>query len=89
MDNYSNAWMRIKSLECPTSDLQERIQEILADYDIADESDILIARAKNYDREGLQAYKIDLVNHSGSAKIILTKSGTEDYVVKVFDVLDE
>lgn len=88
MDNYDNAYVRIKSLECPTGDLQERIQEILSIYDVADKNDIIITREKSSDHDGMQAFRIDFANEKEQSKIVLAKSGAEDYVSKVFDVID-
>lgn len=88
MENYSNALARIKSLECPTGGLEERMQEILSLYNVADENSIKITRDKRYDREGAQGYRIVFTNQEEPAKIILAKSGAEDYVVKVIDVID-
>lgn len=87
MENYNEAFTRLKSLECPAGYLEERVQELLSIYDIADEN-TSITRDKSYDREGLEAYRIKFA-HQAQSKIVLAKSGTEDYVVRVVDILDE
>jgi predicted Zn-dependent protease len=84
--SYESALEKIQKLECPTGDLEERIMEILTDYHVAQEDEIEIARRKEYDRGGAQAYQIQFDQYEGNAIIVLARSGADDYVARVTDV---
>lgn len=77
---------RIKSLECPTGDVEYRIADILDDYGIANRNEVSINRIESLDRDGAQAYITNVSDRGGKSIVILAKSGLDDYVAKVVDV---
>ncbi|MFL0250916.1 hypothetical protein ACJDT4_10830 [Clostridium neuense] len=85
MNKINEAIHRIKELECPTGNLENRVEEILEDYRVANRDEISVKRDKYLDKGDSQAY---LVKISGQNQpiIVLAKSGYDDYVAKVTDV---
>lgn len=85
MNKIDEAINRIKDLECPTGNLENRVEEILEDYRVANKEEISVKRNKNLDKNDSQAY---LVKISGQNQpiVVLAKSGYDDYVAKVTDV---
>lgn len=85
MESLENAVERIKRLECPTGEVENRIAGILDDYGVAGKNEIRVKRNSVYDREDAQAYTIDLSGEEGRSVVVLAKSGMDDYVAKVVD----
>lgn len=85
MDNLNEAFNRIRVLECPTGDLENRVAGILGDYGIVNGSSMNIDRASSLDREDAQAYVVKIVD-DGQSFVILAQSGYDDYVAKVVDI---
>lgn len=85
MDNLNEAFNRIRVLECPTGDLENRVAGILGDYGIVNGSSMNIDRASSLDREDAQAYVVKIVDDRQSF-VILAQSGYDDYVAKVVDI---
>lgn len=84
MGNLEEAVERIKSLECPTGDIEKSVALILEDYEIANLDEIKVSRNKPEDKDGMQAYKAE-IQGIGNRITVLSKSGLDDYVSKVFD----
>ncbi|MCC5908893.1 MAG: hypothetical protein JJT76_00405 [Clostridiaceae bacterium] len=85
MDNLQNAVNRIKILECPTGDLGYRVAGILEDYKIANSNEITVDRDARFDRGGIEAYTTTIPSDKNQSIVVLAKSGSEDYVIKVID----
>lgn len=85
MRNLQEAIERIKILECPTGEVENRVAEILEGYGVADTDQIRINRNESLDKDGLEAYNIN-ISGSNHSMVILAKSGLDDYVAKVVDV---
>lgn len=85
MKKINEAIGRIKILECPTGDLENRVEGILEDYGVADRSNVNVDRDKSLDRDEAQAYRVKIAGE-GQSMIVLAKSGYDDYVAKVVDV---
>lgn len=85
MKKIDEAIDRIKVLECPTGDLENRVTEILEDYGVADRNKINVSTNKYFDKDAAQAYRVEI---QGEEKpiIVLAKAGYDDYVEKVVDV---
>lgn len=86
MENLDRAIDRIKILECPTGELENRVAGILEDYRVADKNKITINRARQLDSDGAEAYSAKISSNSPQSFIILAKSGLDGYVDKVIDV---
>lgn len=86
MENLERAIDRIKILECPTGDLENRVTDILEDYRVADKNKISINRTEQLDVNGAEAYSAKISNNSPQSITILAKSGMDDYVATVIDV---
>ena len=86
MKNLNNAVERIKILECPTGDIENRVTGILEDYGVANKNDISVNRDKRYDTDGTEAYNIKLSKNTEESIIVLAQSGYDDYVAKVVNV---
>lgn len=85
MSKIENAIERIKVLECPTGELENRVENILEDYKIAAKNAIFISRDAERDEDGIQAYSAIISGNKDRHITILAKSGLEDYVAKVVD----
>lgn len=86
MANLEDAMARIRTLECPTGDLEHRVTGILENYEIANGNEIIIDREEGLDRTGIEAYRTNIQGSNGESIVILAKSGEDDYVAKVVDV---
>lgn len=86
MTNLKEVIDRIKILECPTGELENRVVDIFQDYGVANKNEITINRDESLDREGAEAYNAKISGNRADSVIILAKSGLDDYVVKVVDV---
>lgn len=87
MESLERAMARIKELECPTGQVEERIQDIMDDYGVASRNDVHVKREEEYDRDdGAQGYSATLTHPEHSSMVVLAKSGMDDYVAKVVDV---
>lgn len=76
---------RIKMLECPTGQVEQRVAEILKEYGVAKGEDIRIKREIALDSDNSQGYSAHLNNGDQSIRFLAT-SGLDDYVAKVVDV---
>lgn len=85
MSKIDEAFNRIRVLECPTGDLENRVTGILEDYGIANRSNINIDRDNSLNRDEAQAYRVKIAN-KGQSFVVLAKSGSDDYVANVIDV---
>ncbi|ADK14843.1 MULTISPECIES: hypothetical protein [Clostridium] len=85
MKKIDEAIDRIRTLECPTGDLENRVTEILEDYGVADRSKINVNRDEYFDKDEAQAYRVQILNQEHPI-MVLAKSGYDDYVAKVTDV---
>jgi hypothetical protein len=85
MSRLEAAVERIKTIECPTGEVEYRVADILDDYGIADRNEVTINRDKSLDRDGAHAYCTNLSEGMGKSIVILAKSGLDDYVAKVED----
>lgn len=85
MATLENAIDRIKTLECPTGEVEIRVADILEDYEIANRNFITIYRDEQFDINGAEAYKARITNNSRQSVIVLAESGLDNYVAKVVD----
>lgn len=85
MSKMDDAINRIRILECPTGELENRVAEILEDYGVAERSKININRAGSLDHDEAQAYRVKMAGEDFSF-VVLAQSGLDDYVAKVVDV---
>ena len=85
MSKINEAINRIRSLECPTGELENRVTEILEEYGVAGRTQINIDRAKILDSDEAQAYKVK-IEDEGQSLIVMAQSGYDDYVARVVDV---
>ena len=85
MAKIDDAIKRMKVLECPTGDLENRLAGILENYEVANRNEITVNRAEQYDRDEAQAYNVKILNDNTQTIVILAKSGIDDYVAKVID----
>lgn len=85
MKKIDEAIDRIKILECPTGDIENRVTEILEDYRIANRNEISVNREQYFDAGEAQAYRVEIKGEDESI-MVLAKSGYDDYVATVVDV---
>ncbi|WP_027624936.1 hypothetical protein [Clostridium lundense] len=88
MGRIDKAINRIKILECPTGDLENRVAGILEDYGVANRKKVNVNRDSYFDRDEAQAYRVEIPGENQSI-VVLAKSGEEDYVAKVVDVYNK
>lgn len=86
MSNMKGAIDRIRMLQCPTGELENRVAGILEDYNISPRSEILVSRDERLDKDGAEAYSVTISDRLDPAITLLAKSGLDDYVVQVKDV---
>lgn len=84
MTKINEAIDRIKALECPTGDIENRVAGILEDYGVAKRNNVNVVREDKLDREGAQGYRAEITNE-GSI-VVLAEAGSDDYVAKVVNV---
>lgn len=89
MDNLEEAIERIKILECPTGEVENRVLNILADYNVANREVINISRQENDDGDGLEEYSAVIPGSNQQSIRVLAKSGLDDYVATVIDAYIE
>lgn len=85
MSNLEKAIERIRILECPTGDVESRVAGILQDYNVANRDEVIIQRNEHLDKDGAEAYSVNLLGKDGYRIAILARSGLDDYVAKVID----
>jgi hypothetical protein len=85
MSNIELAVSRIKILECPTGQLENRIASILQDYQVANIDAIRVSREEHRDRDGLEAYGAEISGNNQNHITVLAKSGLDDYMATVVD----
>ena len=84
MSKINEAISRIRNLECPTGDLENRVTEILLDHGVANYNQVNIKRDSKLSNDEAQAYRVKIADE-GESFVVLAKSGYDDYVVKVTD----
>ena len=85
MSDIENAVARIKALECPTGEIENRIRGVLTDYQIANQNEISICKDHRFDRHGAQRYSAKFSGDNHLGIVVLAVSGMDDYVTKVID----
>jgi hypothetical protein len=85
MSKMNDAMERIRILECPTGELENRVAEILEKYGVAERNEVNLNRVGNLDQDEAQAYSVKVTGENQSF-VVLAKSGLDDYVAKVVDV---
>jgi hypothetical protein len=82
-----DAVQRIKILECPTGDLEQRVKGILEEYGVANGDKLMVSRDKRFDQNEAQAYSATILGDQEQSQsiVILAKSGLDDYVAQVID----
>ncbi|MDR7871204.1 MAG: hypothetical protein RIN55_10110 [Tissierellaceae bacterium] len=83
--NLQSAIDRIRSLECPTGEVETRVAGILEDYKVANKNELNIYRNEELDRDGNEAYTATFSNIPNQSLVVLAKSGVDDYVATVVD----
>lgn len=83
MDTLQEAIDRMKMLECPTGELEDRVLDILEEYDVAYKDDISIERDDEKDEDGAEYYYVYISDNESLT--IVAKSGVDDYVIRVLD----
>lgn len=84
-NSVQSAIDRIKSLECPTGEVETRVAGILEDYKVANKNDLNIYRNEELDRSGTEAYTAIFSNIPNQSLVVLARSGPDDYVATVVD----
>lgn len=84
MNNLEKAIERLKVLQCPSGQLEERVEEILQVHGIA-KNDISVKRNEKYYNTAVQAYSVKISNDDTHKQniVILAKPGLDDYVTTV------
>lgn len=85
MGNLEEAIERIKALECPTGDIEDRVISILENYEVADGDMITVNREEQLDADGLETYSAVISGKTEKYITVLAKSGLDDYVATVVD----
>lgn len=85
MSDINAAINRIKALQCPTGELENRVSGILQQYNIANKNEITVKRDRAHDENGSEAYKATISGDEKQEIIILAEAGLDDYVVHILD----
>lgn len=86
MKKIDEAISRIRSLECPTGDVEKSVALILEDYGVAASNEVKIDKDLSLNRDEAEAYRVK-IESEGLSFVVLAKSEDDDYVAKVVDVL--
>jgi hypothetical protein len=84
MSKIEDAIERIKNLECPTGDEENRITEILVDYGVANSNEIEVKESETLNN-GATEFCASISGKNNQDIIVLATSGMDDYVAKVKD----
>ncbi len=84
MSRINEAISRIRHLECPTGDLENRVAEVLLDLGVANPNQVNIKRDNKLSSGEAQAYRVEIADE-GDTFVVLARSGYDDYVAKVTD----
>ncbi len=85
MEKFKDAIERIKILQCPTGDVENRVAGILEDYGVANKKEITVNRNEELDSIGAEAYSVQ-IGGSKESIVVLARSGKDDYVAEVVGV---
>ncbi|MBC8061704.1 MAG: hypothetical protein H7Y18_13695 [Clostridiaceae bacterium] len=85
MSKIENAIERIKMLECPTGQVENRITGILEDYGVANRSEVEVKRYEELNINGAEGFCAKISGDKNQTIIVLANSGMDDYVAKVMD----
>lgn len=85
MSKIEDAIERIKILECPTGEVENRIAGILEDYGVANRSEIEVKRHGVLNINGAEEFCAKISGTDKQSIIVLASSGMDDYVAKVTD----
>lgn len=85
MEKFKDAIERIKILQCPTGDVENRVIGILEDYGVANKKEITVNRNEELDNIDAEAYSVQIGENKESI-VVLARSGMDDYVAEVVDV---
>lgn len=86
MSKIEDAVERIKILECPTGEVENRIAGILEDYGVANRSEVEVKRYEGLDINGSEGFCAKIPGDKNQSIIVLANSGMDDYVAKVVEV---
>jgi hypothetical protein len=84
MGSLEKAIERIKILECPTGDVENRVAGILEDYKVADRNAIKVNKKEILDN-GMEVYNAVISGDKEYRITVLAESGLDDYVATVVD----
>ena len=86
MSKIEDAMERIKILECPTGEVENRIAGILEDYGVASRSEVEVKRYEGLNINGAEGFCAKISGGKNQSIIVLANSGMDDYVAKVTEV---
>lgn len=85
MESLEKAIERIKVLECPSGNIEDRVKKILEEYLTQEQYSINIEKDED-SKNRLETYMVVVSGDSENKIKILAKSGLDDYVTTVVDV---
>jgi hypothetical protein len=85
MSKIQDAVERIKILECPTGEVENRIAGILEEYGVASRSEVEVERYEGLNINGSEGFCAKISGEKKQSIIVLANSGMDDYVAKVVD----
>lgn len=85
MSKIEDAIEKIKILECPTGEVENRIAGILEDYGVANRSEVEVERYEGLVINGAEGFCVKIPGDKNQAIMVLANSGMDDYVAKVMD----
>lgn len=85
MSKIEDAIEKIKILECPTGEVENRIAGILEDYGVANRSEVEVERYEGLVINGAEGFCVKIPGDKNQAIMVLANSGMDDYVAKVVD----
>ena len=85
MSKIEDAIKRIKILECPTGEVENRIAGILEDYGIANRNEVEVERYECLVINGAEGFCVKIPGGDNQSIMVFADSGMDDYVAKVID----
>jgi len=86
LSKIDDAIERIKILECPAGEVENRIAGILKEYRVSNNSEVEVERYEGLVINGAEGFSVKIPGDKQQSIIVLANTGMDDYVAKVVDV---
>lgn len=85
MDENNEMLKRIIGIECPTDKVTDRVIDVLEDYRLGGEYQIVSESDDDYDQTRLKFYRAYSESGDNPDLVMVVKEGKDGYVAKIVD----